>query len=66
VAAQFLTDYNRVQAPRIDAILEKLKDYGRTHPDYLPILFRYGLTSNALAAATQPAAKTPPATAPKQ
>jgi len=65
-AAQFIAEFNRGQAPRIDAFLEKLKDYGKTHPDYFPILARYGLSSNVLAGASQPAPKTPPSTAPKQ
>jgi hypothetical protein len=46
-ALQIIADYNKDRSPRMDAFLEKLKDYGRTHPDFVPILVRYGLVTNA-------------------
>jgi hypothetical protein len=49
-ALQIIADYNKERAPRMDAFIEKLKDYGRTHPDFVPILVRYGVVSNAPAA----------------
>jgi len=65
-ATQFIAEYNRLQGPRTDAFLEKLKDFGRVHQDYFQILARYGMTTNVLAASQPPAAKAPPAAAPKQ
>jgi hypothetical protein len=50
-ALQIIADYNKERAPRMDAFLDKLKDYGRTHPDFVPILVRYGLATNVAPAA---------------
>jgi hypothetical protein len=49
-ALQIIADYNKERAPRMDAFIDKLKDYGRTHSDFVPILIRYGIVSNAPAA----------------
>jgi hypothetical protein len=46
-ALQIIADYNKERAPRMDAFIDKLKDYGRTHSDFVPILIRYGIVSNA-------------------
>ena len=59
-ALQIIADYNKDRGPRMDAFIEKVKDYGRTHPDFVPILVRYGLVTNVA-----PAASTTP-TAPKK
>src|SRR5436305_15197541 len=37
-AAQVFAEYTKERAPRMDAFLERLKDYGRTHSDFVPIL----------------------------
>ena len=50
----------------LDAFLEKLKDYGRTHPDFVPILTRYGLISNAPPAAAPVPSANQPSSAPKK
>jgi len=48
----------------VDAFVAKVADYGRTHPDFEPILKKYGipLPTNTVAPTTSPAAK--PAAAP--
>ena len=62
-AAQMIADYQRVSAPLMTDFVKKITDYGRTHPDFAPILAKYGLkptgpTGAAPATATsqQPAA----------
>jgi len=45
-ASQVFAEYTKERAPRMDAFLERLKDYGRTHSDFVPILIRYQLVSN--------------------
>jgi hypothetical protein len=45
-ALQIINDYNQQRAPRMDAFIQKLKEYGRTHPDFVPILERYQLVTN--------------------
>ena len=49
-ASQFINDYNKERAPRIDAFLEKLREFGKTNPSFAPIMVRYGLSFNALPA----------------
>ena len=50
-ATQVFAEYTKERAPRMDAFLEKLKDYGRTHSDFVPILIRYQVISNTAPAA---------------
>ena len=50
----------------LDAFLEKLKDYGRTHPDFVPILTRYGLSSNVPPGLAPAPSTIPPSSAPKK
>ena len=45
-AMQIIADYTKERAPRMDSFIEKIKEYGRTHPDFTPILVRYSLVSN--------------------
>ena len=40
---QMLAEYNKVSAPAIQNLIKQLTDYGRTHPDFVPILTKYGL-----------------------
>ena len=61
-ALQIIADYNKERAPRMDAFIERLRDYGRTHPDFVPILIRYGLVTNIPTSAPAP----PPANVPKK
>ena len=65
-ATQFISDYHKVGQQRMDAFLEKLKDYGRTHPDFVPILTRYGLSSNVPPGLAPAPSTIPPSSAPKK
>src|SRR5262245_33044794 len=53
-ALQIIADYNKDRGPRMDAFIDKLRDYGRTHPDFVPVLVRYGLVTNVAPAAGAP------------
>lgn len=56
-ATQLIESYTKDAGPRIDAFLERLKDYSRTHPDIVPILARYGLNAPSPAVPAPPAQK---------
>ena len=61
-ASMFVDAYNKQGGPQMDAFVDKLKEYGKTHPDFLPILSRYGIAptgSSAPPSATK--ISTPPA-----
>ena len=38
--APLLTEYQQV-APRLDEFLNRIREYGRTHPDFAPIMTKY-------------------------
>jgi hypothetical protein len=59
-AAPIIQDYNRNRAG-LEAFVTKLAEYGRAHPDFAPIMQKYGL--NAITTAP-PATAAPPKTAP--
>jgi len=61
-ALQIIADYNKERAPRMDAFVERLNNFSRTHPDFVPILIRYGALSNAPSAS----GSTPAPSAPKK
>jgi hypothetical protein len=63
---QFINEYHKVGQPRMDAFLDKLKEYGRTHPDFVPILTRYGLSSNVPAGMVPGPSTNLPSSAPKK
>jgi hypothetical protein len=46
-AAQMVADYQRVSAPLMNDFVVKLTEYGRTHPDFAPILAKYNLKPTA-------------------
>ena|SRR5260221_142420 len=46
-ASMFVDAYNKQAGPQMDGFIEKLKEYGRTHPDFVPILARYGIAPTA-------------------
>ena len=43
---QFVAEYNRVSVPAISEFLKRLNEYEKAHPDFGPILVKYGLKSN--------------------
>jgi hypothetical protein len=38
------------ELPVVQSFMTKLADYGKTHPDFQPIVTKYGLTTNVVAA----------------
>jgi hypothetical protein len=64
-AAQIIQDFNQNQAT-MKGFVDKIAEYGRTHPDFMPILTKYRIpvpTGAPPAAATAPK---PAAPAPKK
>jgi hypothetical protein len=65
-ATQMIAEYNRVNAPLMQDFLKKITDYGKTHPDFAPILTKYGVRATAITGAPPATAASPAATAPKK
>jgi len=59
-ATQLIQAFNR-DKPGMDAFLTKLGEYGRTHPDFVPLLNQYQIP---VAATPAPATSAPPAAKP--
>jgi hypothetical protein len=55
---QMVAEYNKVHAPLMKEFVEKVTEYSKTHPDFAPILAKYGIKPNATPTAQ-------PMTAPK-
>ena len=70
VVGQFIQIFRQQQKPVMDGVVEKLREYGKAHPDFLPILNKYGYglpSATAAAAPATPSKAVPaPATAPKK
>jgi hypothetical protein len=66
-ATQMLTFYQKNEEAWMNDIVAKFTEYGRTHPDFAPILAKYNLKPSPATSAA-PAAPTsrPPAPAPKK
>jgi hypothetical protein len=62
-ATQMIAEFQKVSGPLMQDFVKKIGDYGRTHPDFAPVLAKYGLKANT---PTNPASATPAATAPKK
>ena len=66
-----MAEYQK-SGPLMDEFTKKITEYGRTHPDFAPILAKYGLntTSPTSAPTASPGslapASLPPAAAPKK
>ena len=41
-ATQMIAEYQRVSAPLMTDFVKKITEYGRTHPDFAPVLIKYG------------------------
>lgn len=51
VTRERLEEFNRVNEPQFKAFAGQLREYSKTHPDVVPILIKYGIVTNAPAAA---------------
>ena len=57
-ASQIISQYTKVTGPAMQEFVKKLSDYGKTHPDFAPILLKYGLTNAPTTAAPTSVAPT--------
>lgn len=46
-AGPMIAQYQQQMAPRMDEFIRQIREYGRKHPGFAPILARYGLTNGA-------------------
>ena len=65
-AAAMLEEYNRVNAPLMQDFLKKITEYSKTHPDFTPILTKYGIRPAAITGAPPATATSPAGTVPKK
>jgi len=65
LAAQMFADYQKMSGPYTD-FLKKVTEYGRTHPDFVPILAKYNLKPAGATSAPAATPKSPPAPAAKK
>ena len=64
-AAQMIAEYQK-SAPLMGDFVKKIADYGRTHPDFAPVLARYGLRPASPTNTAPAPLGSPPAAAPKK
>ena len=57
-AAQMIAEYQQKSGPLMGDFIKKVTDYGRSHPDFGPVLAKYGIkpSAGAGAPASMPAA----------
>jgi hypothetical protein len=60
-ATSFIAAYEKTTKPAMDNFINKLAEYGRTHPDFAPIMTKYGIKpagapGNVTGTTTPPAA----------
>ena len=65
LAAQMAADYQK-SGPLLTDFINKITEYGRTHPEFTPILVKYGITKPATAAGAQTTSPVPPFSATPQ
>jgi hypothetical protein len=65
-AAQMIAEYQKVSGPLMNDFVKKLNDYGRTHPDFAPILAKYGIKPATPTNIQPPTPATLPAAGPKK
>src|SRR5512135_1573296 len=42
-ARQMVAEFQKANAPAMNSFVSKITEYGRTHPDFAPIMAKYGL-----------------------
>jgi hypothetical protein len=42
-ASQMILEYQKVSGPLMNDFVKQIADYGRTHPDFAPVLAKYGI-----------------------
>ena len=62
--AQIDAQYQKLVGPEVEAFGRKLAEYGTTHPDFAPIMAKYGLTKPTGPTSAAPVRPTAPSTTP--
>jgi hypothetical protein len=65
-AAQMIAEYQQKSGPLMSDFVKKIGDYGRAHPDFTPVLAKYGLMPRGSTNTPPTAPSSPPAAAPKK
>jgi hypothetical protein len=65
-ATQMIADYQKNSVPVMGDFLKKVTEFGRTHPDFVPVLAKYNIKPAAATSAPPTTAAPPPATPPKK
>jgi hypothetical protein len=60
-ATQMIAEYQKSSGPAMENFVKRITEYGHTHPDFVPVLAKYGLKP---AAPTNAPPVKPAATAP--
>jgi hypothetical protein len=60
-ASQIIADYQAGSARAMDEFVRKITEYGQTHPDFAPILAKYGIKPTPPAASAPLPVTLPPA-----
>ena len=60
-ATQVIADYQKVSVPVMTEFLKKITDFGRTHPDFMPILAKDNIKPTAGTGTAPPSAVPAPA-----
>ena len=65
-ATQMIAEYQKVSGPMMNDFIKKISEYGRTHPDFAPVLAKYGIKPTAATNAPPAAPTSLPAALPKK
>lgn len=55
-----ITEFNKDRGAKNEALISKLTEFGRTHPDFVPILAHYGINPANATGAAPSSATIPP------
>jgi hypothetical protein len=62
-AEQMISEFQKTSGPRMNDFIKKISEYGGAHPDFTPVLAKYGLKP---ATPTNPSPAAPATTTPKK
>ena len=65
-AAQMIAEYQKVSGPLMSDFVKKLTEYSRSHPDFAPVLAKYGIKPSGPTNALPATPTSLPAAAPKK
>jgi hypothetical protein len=65
-ALQMIAEYQQKSGPLMSDFVKRIADYGRSHPDFTPVLARYNIRPASQTNTPLTAPSSPPAAAPKK